>query len=261
MLGWARRFLQLTCFDRYWLSWLWVLSTCLDMVAREDRLSSRFSIVSYVYLSRNDPERSHAGSTDGYAVIMRLGQSETLVVSPRSGSQQHVPDNCVKILSTCERGSANPSGSAWTQCESSQCDDVGQAGIAHMYRCIFRSRLLDYSFPSTYIYPARDGRLAIVAAVKDLEGERSSPRNRSRVLMVRGKMWLLPVQWSLGATLQWYTRRGLNKTGVSKSRSFIVLLLNLLFKKNQCRVYNAWIPPSTGSALVIQLNDSFCLGW
>lgn len=38
----------LTCLDRYWLRSLWFLSTCLDMVPSDDRLNSKFSIVSFV---------------------------------------------------------------------------------------------------------------------------------------------------------------------------------------------------------------------
>ncbi len=44
----SQEWIDLTCFDRYWLSSLWLLSTCLDMVPSDDRLSSKFSIVSFV---------------------------------------------------------------------------------------------------------------------------------------------------------------------------------------------------------------------
>lgn len=39
--------IHLTCFDRYWLSTLRLLSTCLDMLLSDDRLNSKFSIVSF----------------------------------------------------------------------------------------------------------------------------------------------------------------------------------------------------------------------
>ena len=38
----------LTCFAKYLLSSLWLLSICLDMVPSDDRLNSKFSIVPFV---------------------------------------------------------------------------------------------------------------------------------------------------------------------------------------------------------------------
>jgi len=43
---------HLTCLAKYWLSSWWLLSTCREMMASDDRLSSRFSIASSVGKAR-----------------------------------------------------------------------------------------------------------------------------------------------------------------------------------------------------------------
>lgn len=106
---------HLTCFDRYLLSSLWFLSTCLDMVPSDDRLNSKFSIVSFVAsegANYNEDELTRSRMT--YSGLLLLNQTVRFIprlpVWGRTTTHKHVPVTGVKILSTCEWKS-NPSGS------------------------------------------------------------------------------------------------------------------------------------------------------
>lgn len=107
----------LTCFDRYWLSSLWLLSTCLDMVLSADRLSSKFSILSFVacggaIYSDNKLARSINRSRDLLILEQSVRFITRLSVWGCITTHKHVPVTGVKILSTCE-WNTNPSGSGW----------------------------------------------------------------------------------------------------------------------------------------------------
>lgn len=107
----------LTCFDRYWLRSLWLLSTCLDMVPSDDRLNSKFSIVSFVASGwAIYKENKLARSMNTYSDLPILNQAVSFITRlPVWGcitTHKHVPVTGVKILSTCE-WSTNSSGSVW----------------------------------------------------------------------------------------------------------------------------------------------------
>lgn len=67
---------HLTCLAKYWLSSWWLLSTCREMMASDDRLSSRFSIASSVGKladedGRTDRSLSSYRRVDGMMMIDR----------------------------------------------------------------------------------------------------------------------------------------------------------------------------------------------
>lgn len=105
---------DLTCFDRYWFSSLWLLSTCLDMVPSDDRLSSKFSIVSFVACGGAIYNENKLAWRMKSPDLLLLNQTVRFItLLPVWGcitTHKHVPVTGVKILSTCE-WSRNPSGS------------------------------------------------------------------------------------------------------------------------------------------------------
>lgn len=84
----------LTCFARYLLSSLWLLSICLEIAPRDVRLNSRFSILSFVANIGISHDASAAGKGFNIPSILRDGNYKThhspgcLVVSQHS---EHVP--------------------------------------------------------------------------------------------------------------------------------------------------------------------------
>lgn len=212
----------LTCFDRYWLRSLWLLSTCLDMVPSDDRLNSKFSIVSFVASGGAIyNENKLVRSMNTYPDLLLLNQTVRFITrSPVWGcttTHKHVPVTGVKILSTCE-WSTNPSGSGyiphlrrrgvmtWPDRDSAGSAQLSAGGATfarancHICSCLmfsFVSLGCGRIWTSGEDHNSRNSCSPLGFFFLNRGGEESP-----LAVTDRGKMSLLPVQWSLGATLQ-----------------------------------------------------------
>lgn len=101
----------LTCFDRYWLR-LWILSTCRDMVPSDDRVSSKFSIVSSVVIY-NENEFARFMST--YSDLLLSNWTIKLITHlPNWGCiTKHTHVHVTSIKSCPHVSRTNSSGSGW----------------------------------------------------------------------------------------------------------------------------------------------------